>query len=399
MKIVEVTDEKTATDFLELPATIYAGDPNFIRPLDNDINKVFDRSRNKFFNHGTCTRWMLYNNQGIAIGRVAAFINEANAYTFDQPTGGMGFFECINDQDAANLLFDTCKAWLQERGMEAMDGPINFGERNMWWGLLIEGFTPPYYGMNYHPEYYRQLFENYGFQLYFNQISYGLGVNEERPKKYYEKSEALMKDPDYSFKHLDFKQIEQFTEDFRTIYNKAFVGSREGVKPISREQADNLMRAMKPVIVDYLIWFGYHKDKPIALFFMLPDLNGYFKHVNGKLNLMGKIKFLYHKLTGSVRNMYGIMFGVIPEYQGKGVEGGIIMAANAVVQPKKRWDFMELTWIGDFNPKMMRVAENLGARIVKKHATMRYLFDRSKPFHRAPIITEDDYAREGNSAD
>src|SRR5690606_36150984 len=127
MKIVEVTDEKTATDFLELPTTIYAGDPNFIRPLDNDINKVFDRSRNKFFNHGTCSRWMLYNNRGTAIGRVAAFINEANAYTFDQPTGGMGFFECINDQDAANLLFDTCKAWLQERGMEAMDGPINFG--------------------------------------------------------------------------------------------------------------------------------------------------------------------------------------------------------------------------------------------------------------------------------
>ena len=50
-----------------------------------------------------------------------------------------------------------------QKGMEAMDGPINFGERDRWWGLITEGFTPPLYCMNYNPPYYIALFENYGF--------------------------------------------------------------------------------------------------------------------------------------------------------------------------------------------------------------------------------------------
>jgi hypothetical protein len=387
MRIEEVTNHRLANEFLEVPTLIYKHDQNYIRPLDDDINKVFDKEKNKYFKHGILCRWVLFDDKENAIGRVAAFINDSTAYKFDQPTGGMGFFECINNQDAANLLLDTCKHWLAAHNMEAMDGPINFGERNNWWGLLIEGFDPPSYGMNYHMPYYRTLLENYGFQLYFNQLTYGLGVNDERPEIYYAKSKKLLaEDPNYHFKHINFKEAEKFTEDFRTIYNKAFVNSREGLKEMSSEQAQNLMHAMKPILVDYLVWFGYYKEDPIAIFFMMPELNGYFKHVNGKMNLLGKLKFLYHKYTGSVRKMYGIMFGVVPEHQGKGVEGGIIMGANAVVQPKKRWDDMELTWIGDFNPKMMKVAENLGAVVVKKHATFRYLFDRTKPFERYPMI-------------
>ncbi|MDP4588198.1 MAG: hypothetical protein NWS86_08455, partial [Flavobacteriales bacterium] len=83
----------------------------------------------------------------------------------EQPTGGMGFFDCIDNQEAANLLFETCKKWLNEQGAEAMDGPINFGEKDRFWGLLVENFTDlSSYALNYNPDYYVRLFENYGFQ-------------------------------------------------------------------------------------------------------------------------------------------------------------------------------------------------------------------------------------------
>ncbi|OPG94324.1 hypothetical protein B2I21_32060, partial [Chryseobacterium mucoviscidosis] len=88
--------------------------------------------------------------------KVAVFINET--YQQKQPTGGIGFFDCVNDQETANFIFDHCKSWLQERGMEAMDGPINFGERDKFWGLVIEGFIEPLYGMNYNFPYYKDLF-------------------------------------------------------------------------------------------------------------------------------------------------------------------------------------------------------------------------------------------------
>ena len=142
-------DNSTAREFLEVAVIIYKNDPNFIRPLDKDVNDVFDRKKNKAFRVGECVRWLLKDDD-ILIGRIAAFVNKKYKNKGDdQPTGGIGFFECINNQEAADMLFDVAKSWLMQRGMEAMDGPINFGERDRWWGLVTEGFKPPIYLMNY----------------------------------------------------------------------------------------------------------------------------------------------------------------------------------------------------------------------------------------------------------
>lgn len=117
----------------------------FLCPLDNEVEAIFDPEKNVYFKHGEVTRWLLYNGKNRLIGRVAAFIDHNMAYKQDQPTGGMGFFECINDRLAAFMLFDTARDWLKERGMKAMDGPVNFGETDKYWGLLVDGFTPPCY--------------------------------------------------------------------------------------------------------------------------------------------------------------------------------------------------------------------------------------------------------------
>jgi hypothetical protein len=58
--------------------------------------------------------------------------------------------------------------------MEAMDGPINFGELDKWWELLVSGFHSPPYGLNFHPPYYLQLFENYGFEVFYHHICWRL---------------------------------------------------------------------------------------------------------------------------------------------------------------------------------------------------------------------------------
>jgi hypothetical protein len=148
MQILPVNDSKTRKEFLDVARTLYKNDENWICPLDAEIRAIFDPKKNPFFKHGTAHRWILKDAAGKLIGRVAAFINEKKAFQYEQPTGGMGFFECIDDKAAAFSLFDTAKNWLQAQGMKAMDGPINFGENDSFWGLLIEGFTPPSYGMN-----------------------------------------------------------------------------------------------------------------------------------------------------------------------------------------------------------------------------------------------------------
>ena len=152
MQLTEVSDKKTAREFLEANVVINKNDPNYIRPLDKDINEVFDPKKNKAFRHGEAIRWILKDEDGKLIGRIAAFANKKYKNKGDDvPVGGIGFFDCINDQNAADMLFDVAKHWLIQRGMQAMDGPVNFGERDRWWGLLVEGFAPPVYCLNYNP--------------------------------------------------------------------------------------------------------------------------------------------------------------------------------------------------------------------------------------------------------
>ncbi len=151
MKIIPVRTKQDITKFYDVARWVYRDNPYWVCPLDSVIEDIFDPKKNVFFQHGSAERWILQDDKGRYIGRVAAFINEKKAYNFDQPTGGLGFFEVVNNKQAAFKLFDTAKAWLQERGMEAVDGPINFGENDNFWGLLVEGFeSTPAFGMNYH---------------------------------------------------------------------------------------------------------------------------------------------------------------------------------------------------------------------------------------------------------
>ncbi len=385
LKIVEVADSITEDKFLQLPFFIYRNDPNWIAPLVQDIKKVFDPQKNEFFEHGECTRWILLDGEQV-IGRIAAFINHNTAETEEQPTGGCGFFECTDNQQAANLLFDTAKSWLQQRHMEAMDGPVNFGERNAWWGLLVEGFTPPTYQMNYNPPYYQQLFEAYGFKDYFQQFSYAIHINDERPERFKAIMNRLRQNSDYTFRHIETDKLKKYAADFRTVYNKTWK-FLPNFKEMSEEQADKLIQSFKPVMIDYLVWFAYYKEEPVAMFIMLPELNGWFKHINGNLNLWGKLKFLWYKTFDKTnRKVFGIVFGVVPEHQKKGIEGAIVMAADDVVRAKKRWDEIELVWIGDFNTRMIKTCQILGSKLAKRHITYRKLFDETKAFKRHPVI-------------
>lgn len=387
MTIQPVTSPAHIRAFLELPLRIYKNEPHWIRPLDKDIEAIFDPAKNKAFKYGAAQRWLLLNERGEAIGRIAAFVNEKTANKDNkQPTGGCGFFECINDQLAANMLFDTAKAWLEAKGMQAMDGPINFGDRDKWWGCLADGFQiEPNYQCNYNPPYYVQLFENYGFQVYFKQFTFIRNTFDPFHPRIMEKSDILNKDPDYHFEHLRLKNLPKYTEDFRLVYNKAWA-NHDGVPEMSKEQAAAIMKAMKPIIDEKIIWFAYYKNDPVAFYINIPEVNQIFKHVNGKLDLVGKLKFVWHKWRKTNDKMLGLVFGVSPEHQGKGLDGALVMATAQMVQKDyKRYPKLEMNWIGDFNRKMIIVVKQVGGEIGKTHHTYRYLFDRSVPFERMPF--------------
>lgn len=386
MQIVPVNDSNTQQEFLSLPAFIYKNDPNWIQPLNKDIEDVFDPKKNKAFRFGEAKRWILKNETGKTVGRIAAFVNKKYKNKGDDiPVGGCGFFECIHHQHAADLLLNTAKDWLHHKGMQAMDGPINFGERDKWWGMVIEGFQPPLYGMNYNPPYYVDLFTNYGFKLFFEQHCFFIKPKDPLNPKVLERHAVIASDKHFSFATINKNQLEKFAEDFCTVYNKAWAG-HGGLKQMPREQAIIMFKKMKPVMDPKLGYFVYYNNEPVAAFINLPDLNQWFKYLHGKFGLWQKLKFLLVKQFKPNKKFTGLVFGVVPEWQGKGVDNYLIGEAHKVLQDMP-YEESELQWIGDFNPKMINIAKNLGeTHLSRRLATFRYLFDREKEFVRHPML-------------
>ena len=369
--LVEVRTKKHEKLFLEVPKKIYASDENWVCPLNKDIKQIFDPKKNNFHTHGSCVRWILIEN-GDVVGRIAAFIDTQKAYNKTRPTGGIGFFECIENQNAANQLFDVAKAWLYSRGMKAMDGPINFGENDNFWGLLIEGFSSPSYGMNYHKPYYKDLFLNYGFEIAYEQITNHLNVNEPFPDRFTRIAQWVMEKPGYTFKHFQKDNLHQFAEDFIEIYNDAWEDF-ENFQPIQMETVLESFRKMKLIMDERLIWFAYVNNKPASFILILPDTNQLIKDFNGKMNLWNSMQFLLNRHK-KVNRMRAIVMGTKKAHQKHGLESALFIKLKEYVLPLKKYEQLELSWVGDFNKEMLAIHKATGAKFGKKHATLTYLF-------------------------
>ena len=320
MQIITVNSIADSKLFFNVPLVIYKDDPNWIQPLNKDVEDVFDEKKNKAFRFGKIQRWILQDDEGNPIGRIAAFTNSKYKNKGDDvPVGGIGFFECIKSQDAADMLLDNAKHWLMKEGMQAMDGPINFGERDRWWGMVTKGYQEPLYCMNYNPPYYVDLFENYGFKPFFEQVCFNMEPKAPLHDKVWERHNYIEKDKNFSSKHIDKKQIEKFASDFVEVYNKAWAG-HGGLKQLEKKQAILMFNKMKPVMDEKIIWYVYYKNDPVAIFINLPDLNQWFKYLHGKFGLIQKLKFLWIKKTKPNKKFTGLVFGIVPEWKGKGVD-------------------------------------------------------------------------------
>jgi hypothetical protein len=398
MQLTEVTTPQLAKEFLQVNVEINKNNPNYIIPLEKDVNDVFDPKRNKSFRFGETTRWILKDSNGKLIGRIAAFANKKYKNKGDDvPVGGMGFFDSINDQAAADMLLDVAKHWLIQKGFEAMDGPINFGERDRWWGLVVKGHElSPMYCMNFNAPYYQQLLENYGFKNYFNQICFGMKVNTRLQQKFYDRHAECAKDPNYSSAHIKKSELNKFAKDFTIVYNKAWAG-HGGLKQLEEKVVQKMFQSMKPVLDERINWFIYYKGEPVGIWINLPDLNQWFKYLKGKFSLWHKLKFLWLKATVKNKKFTGLVFGIVPEHQGRGADSYIIVEGCKVIQNLRIengnyhlgtpiYEDYEMQWIGEFNPKMVNVAEAIAGNRSRVLTTYRYNFDRTKEYKPHPVL-------------
>jgi hypothetical protein len=386
--IHKVQNERGKRDFLEVPRIIYKSDPNWICPLDKQIHNIFEPSKNTYFIKGSAERWILKDADGNLIGRIAAFIDGEEKVNAEVKEGGVGFFECIDNQDAAKLLFDTARSWLAGHQVEAMDGPINFGENDRFWGLLVEGFSEPSFTTNYNPPYYRKLFEQYGFRAYYEMTSNIIDLSKPFDQRFERIWNWVREKNDVAFRHPKKDELRQYAEYFREIYNDAW-RFHEAYKPITEDRAVKFAKDIKLLFVSKMIPFAFVRDEPAGFLIGAPDLNQIFKRFRGRVNMLQKLLFLWrsrndfswYRRQGILTRGHAIAIGIKPKFQQYGLETGMMMSS---IEEVKRMGFksIELRWAGDFNPKINRLHRAVGAVQLHKHITYRYLFDQTREFKR-----------------
>ena len=388
MNIIEVLTPADRKNFIDFPKWLYRNDPFWVCQLDSMVESVFDPLNNHAFDHGEAKRWILKDSEGKLLGRIAAFIDNKRSSAYNQPTGGVGFFEVVENRDAAFTLFDKARLWLESKGMEAMDGPINFGENDNNWGLLVEGFMQQGFGMPYNKKYYRTYFEEYGFRNYFEQYSYHRDARDSNneivqfPVRIMKIAEWISKRPGYSFRHFEFREKGKYINNIVEIYNSTWSVFKEDFTPLDQAILNESFDKAKLIIDEELIWFAYFNDRPIAFFVLYPDLNQILKHFNGKLTLWNIIRFAYFKITHEMTRVRAVVGGVIPSHQNSGVESAIFLHIYEAFKKKPWFKELELSWVGDYNPKMIAIYEALGARKAKTHVTYRYLMNKKRKFRR-----------------
>ncbi len=367
LTLVEVISKQQKKLFHQFTRDLYVHDPEFISHLDHDIERIFTKEENSKFDAGDAKRWLAYSS-GKIVGKIAAFYN-TNTTQF-----GLGFFDAINDQKVANALFDNGITWLKRKvpTLDRVEAPVNFGERDKFWGLLVDGFKSPSYQENYNAPYYQALFKNYGFVKKIEQTT-----SEARPididyAKYTRFTDRLTKEGNLRAEHYKQKEIARFVRDFTTVYNQAWK-KHEHFEPFFEERVRKLFEEMKPIIREDILWFLYDGNRPIAFYLSIIDVNQILKHLNGNMNLWGKIKFLWYKRKTKITRIRGIIFGVIPAFQNKGVYSILLVKMAEIITKDADLQSTELAWIGDFNPKMHALFKSVKAVKTKVHYTFEKL--------------------------
>ena len=351
---------------------VYAGNPQYVYPLRSDIEGILSE-KNAAFTGDNLRRWVV-RDRTRPVGRIAAFVDTERNEQLDLPVGGIGFFESIEDDTVAELLFGAAEHWLRGLGMHAVDGPINFGERDKFWGLLVRGWYRPIYQETYNPPYYERLFTDHGY-LPHEQCLTMRGVVSEFPGDRLGKLAARVRERYGLYtEQIRPNALRKGADDFAEAYNAAF-NHWPYFKPLTGDDVYPTFQQMKPIMDPHLTCIAYTKEgRPIGLAGLIPDINCFLGGVHGKLNWLGLPKFLYRlKFQKQPRNCKGIAFGIAQDYQRQGVYPLMVdaMFQSGDRHTSRTYRYVDMATIRGHNKLMVDTCRQMNTEIHRVHMAYR----------------------------
>ncbi len=380
MRILEVDSPARWKQFHKVLRRVYANEPHYIMPLDKDIRNVFDPAENKGFAHGEACCFVLLDEHDQPAGRIAAFIEHDRNEKHEYPIGQMGYFECIENKAYAFALFEKGLEWLSQFDVKAVDAPVNLGQRDKFWGLLVKGYEfPPLYHENYHPPYYRTFFEEFGFQAFEQILTFRQDSHDVPSAKFKRVADISRKRYNLTSKLLKDSSTREMARDFVDVYNAAFSHSPY-FKPLTEEPIIQLFKEARLILDPGMVIGVYHEDRAVGFGGFVPDINPFLKSCRGRLPWYRLPWFLYKLKTTRPITTKGLAWGVHPDFQGKGVYA-VLVDRLYNERLLKRYHTVYMSTIRAHNKTMVSATGKLGGDPSDRiHQTYRKMLDETLPF-------------------
>ena len=365
INIIPVETKKQRAEFIDFPHALYLGDPNYVPELFIAQDDLLNPQKHPFFKHSSAQLFLAYKD-GKLVGRIAAIWNVNHNQFNNVNEGQFGFFDCVNDQEVANSLFDAAVEWIRNKGGDKVVGPINLST-NETCGLLIEGFNlPPVAMMTYNFPYYMDLIDNYGFTKQVDLRAYEVTTNtaNQRSVLLLEKLEQRLLRSGIKLRQLDLKNFKAEAEKIKHVYNKAW-DKNLGFVPMTDEEFDWVAKDLK-MIVDPRFCIIAEKDNEIVGFSVgIPNINEILiKIKKGRLLPTGIFKLLLGRKK--IKSLRVLMLGVLEDYRKLGIEACLYgyIIKNAIPAGIKS---AECSWMLDHNYMMNHAIEQINGELYKKY--------------------------------
>ncbi len=362
LSIKEVRNRGDLKAFIRLPWLIYRDNPHWVPPLIKEQLKKFD-PKNPFFLHSEMVLFLAHRGKEI-VGRIAGIIDRNYIEFHNEKAGFFGFFESIQDIEVTKSLLSKVKDWLKGRGMEKMIRPMN-PSTNDECGLLIEGFeSSPCLMMPYNPPYYPELLEGFGLRKAMDLYAYLLEKSSFNHNRLNRITERLKnREPLLRVRPLDLSHFDEEVKIIKEIYNQAW-NNNWGFVPLTEEEIDDMAKNLKPLALPDLVLFAYCGEEPVGFSVSLPDYNEVLKHLNGRIGLLGILKFFY--FSRKIKTLRVMLLGVKQAFQKRGVEG-LLYTETFNRGILRGYERAECSWILEENLLMQHAIEAMGGKRYKTY--------------------------------
>jgi hypothetical protein len=363
MKITRIITKSDLKKFIKLPYKFYKNDPVWVPPLLAEQKAQFDVRRNRTLDHCRYALFLL-EDEGKAIGRIAAFIDLIALDVWKEPIGLFGYYECIENDTASKMLLDAASQWLRENNMKQMRGPWSFVSQE--WGLVIEGFTPsPTVMAPYNPPYYVDHMDRYKLYKIKDLLIYYISGDEgyKIPDRIMTQTDNVSKRYGIKVRQVDMKHYDEDVKRVIDLSNRSLAGNW-GYTSVTKAEAEAVARDLKPIIQPKGVLFAEDSSgNTIGFAIALPDANFLLKGLKGRLLPFGWLKLLrgLPKLTSY--RLFAL--GVVPEYHGKGIDSLLYRALCDSIFTKHMW--MEINYVLEDNNPMNNAIRKLNAKPLRRY--------------------------------